>query len=195
MYNHALVIGADTFSNITDWSRRDSVFFGDGAGAMVLSTTEEDKGFIDFDLHSDGRGKESFTIIGGGSEQPASAETLKKGLHNFSMDGKAVFNTATKVVPESINHILNTNNRRIAEVDYMIPHQPSIGILKSIAHQVGLDFSKVATNMDRYANTSGATIPLVFHEYRTNKAFKPDDLLVFAAVGAGWTWGTALYKY
>ncbi len=195
MYKHALVIGADTFSNITDWSRRDSVFFGDGAGAMVLSTTEEDKGFIDFDLHSDGRGKESFTIIGGGSEHPTSTETLENGLHYFSMDGKAVFDTATKVVPESINYILQKNKQQVRDVDFMIPHQPSIGILKSIAQQIGLDFSKVATNMDRYANTSGATIPLAFHEYRMKNAFQPNNLLVFAAVGAGWTWGTALYKY
>lgn len=195
MYKHALVIGADTFSNITDWDRRDAVFFGDGAGAMVLSTTQEDKGFIDFDLHSDGRGKECFTIKGGGSERPSSEETLRQGLHNFTMDGKAVFDTATKVVPKSIQHILEKNNLSVKDLSFMIPHQPSIGILKSIAQQIGLDFSKVATNMDKYANTSGATIPLVFHEYRMAKSFKANDLLVFAAVGAGWTWGTALYKY
>ena len=195
MYKHVLVIGADTFSTITDWDRRDSVFFGDGAGAMVLSPTEEDKGFIDFDLHSDGRGKEHFTIPGGGSEQPASSDSLKNKQHFFQMNGKEVFDTATKVVPVSIDTLLKRNNMKIEQIRFMVPHQPSIGILKSIAKSVGLPFERVTINMDRYANTSGATIPLVLDE--TNKAgkIKAGDYLLFAAVGAGWTWGTALYKW
>jgi 3-oxoacyl-[acyl-carrier-protein] synthase-3 len=195
VYNNVLVIGADTFSNIIDWERRDSVFFGDGAGAMVLSKTEEDKGFIDFDLHSDGRGKEHFTIPGGGSETPASKETLDKRLHYFQMNGKEVFDTATKVVPESIQDLLKKTSTSIDDVSFMIPHQPSIGILKSIAKQIDMPFEKVMTNMDRYANTSGATIPLVLDEVHKAGKFKRNDLLLFAAVGAGWSWGTALYKW
>jgi 3-oxoacyl-[acyl-carrier-protein] synthase-3 len=194
-YQNVLVIGADTFSTITDWDRRDSVFFGDGAGAMVLSHTEEDKGFIDFDMHSDGRGKEHFTIPGGGSEQPASDDSLKNKQHYFQMNGKAVYDTATKVVPESINTILSRNNLKVEQLAYMIPHQPSIGILKSIAKSIGLPFEKVTTNMDKYANTSGATIPLVLDETHKAGKFSKGDYLVFAAVGAGWTWGTALYKW
>ena len=194
-YDNVLVIGADTFSTITDWDRRDSVFFGDGAGAMVLSHTSEDKGFIDFDLHSDGRGKEHFTIPGGGSENPATKKSVKKKQHYFQMNGKEVFDTATKVVPESINALLQKNHVTIDQISYMIPHQPSIGILKSIARSVGLPFEKVTTNMDRYANTSGATIPLVFDETHHAGKFSDGDYLLFAAVGAGWTWGTALYKW
>lgn len=195
VYNNVLVIGADTFSNIIDWERRDSVFFGDGAGALILSKTDEDKGFIDFNLHSDGRGKEHFTIPGGGSETPASKETLENRMHYFQMNGKEVFDTATKVVPESIDELLKKTNTSIEDVSFMIPHQPSIGILKSIAKQIHLPFEKVMTNMDRYANTSGATIPLVLDEVHKANKFKKDDLLLFAAVGAGWTWGTALYKW
>lgn len=195
VYNNVLVIGADTFSNIIDWERRDSVFFGDGAGAMVLSKTDEDKGFIDFNLHSDGRGKEHFTVPGGGSETPASKETLDNRMHYFQMNGKEVFNTATKVVPESINELLEKTKTSIDDVSFMIPHQPSIGILKSIAQQIHMPFEKVMTNMDRYANTSGATIPLVLDEVHKANRFKTGDLLLFAAVGAGWTWGTALYKW
>jgi len=194
-YKNVLVIGADTFSNITDWQRRDSVFFGDGAGAMVLSETDEDKGFIDFDLHSDGRGKEHFTIPGGGSEQPASAESLSADQHYFQMNGKEVFKTAVKVVPQSIDYILNKNKLSIDHISYMVPHQPSIGILKKIAETVNLPFEKVTTNMDRYANTSGATIPLVLDEFHKAGKFKDGHHLLFAAVGAGWTWGTALYKW
>lgn len=195
MYKHVLVIGADTFSTITDWERRDSVFFGDGAGAMVLSQTKEDKGFIDFNLHSDGRGKEHFTIPGGGAEQPTSDDTLKNKQHYFQMNGKEVYKTATKVVPKSIDEILRRNDMHIEQINFMVPHQPSIGILKSIAKTVGLPFEKVTTNMDRYANTSGATIPLVLDETHKAGKIKDGDYLLFAAVGAGWTWGTALYKW
>jgi 3-oxoacyl-[acyl-carrier-protein] synthase III len=195
MYNNVLVIGADTFSNITDWSRRDSVFFGDGAGAMVLSYTEEDKGFIDFVLHSDGRGKEHFTIPGGGSENPANQETIDKRQHYFQMNGQEVFNTAIDVVPKSINEILAKNNFSIDQIDYMLPHQPSIKILQEIAKRVNMPFEKVKTNMDRYANTSGGTIPILLDELHRSDTFKPNDMLLFAAVGAGWTWGTALYRW
>ncbi|WP_019038610.1 3-oxoacyl-ACP synthase III family protein [Psychroflexus tropicus] len=195
VYNNVLVIGADTFSNIIDWDRRDSVFFGDGAGALVLSKTDEDKGFIDFNLHSDGRGKEHFTIPGGGSENPASKETLEKKMHYFQMNGKEVFDTATKVVPESIRELLDKTKTSVDDISFLIPHQPSIGILKSIAKQIDLPFEKVMTNMDRYANTSGGTIPLVLDEVHKANKFKKEDLILFAAVGAGWTWGTALYKW
>lgn len=195
MYNNVLVIGADTFSNITDWSRRDSVFFGDGAGAMVLSHTEEDKGFLDFVLHSDGRGKEHFTIPGGGSENPVNQETIDKRQHYFQMNGQEVFNTAIDVVPKSINEILAKNNFSIDQIDYMLPHQPSIKILQEIARRVNMPFEKVKTNMDRYANTSGGTIPILLDELHRSDTFKPNDMLLFAAVGAGWTWGTALYRW
>ena len=195
MFQRVMVIGADTFSNITDWNRRDSVFFGDGAGAIILEATEDDKGFVDFLLHTDGRGKDGFTVYAGGSEQPASTETLSNGGHYFTMDGKAVFETATAVVPESINTLLQRNGTTVDQLKYMLPHQPSIGILKTIAQKINLPFEKVKTNMDKYANTSGGTIPIVLDETLKNEPPNKGDLLLFAAVGAGWTWGTALYKW
>jgi len=195
MYKNVLVIGADTFSNITDWDRRDSVFFGDGAGAMVLSHTNEDKGFQDFLLHTDGRGKEAWHIPAGGSETPTTAETIEQGQHYFQMDGQAVFQTAIDVVPKSINQLLERNNLNVDQIDHMIPHQPSVRILQSIAETVGLPWEKVHTNMDRYANTSGGTIPIMLDETNKNGLLKKGDLVLFAAVGAGWTWGTALYKW
>jgi len=195
MYKNVLVIGADTFSNITDWSRRDAVFFGDGAGAFVLSATEEDKGFLDFDLHTDGRGKEHFTIPSGGSERPTCTDTIAEGQHFFQMNGKEVFNTAIEVVPQSIHAILKKNNIDIDAIKCMLPHQPSIRILKEVARRVNLPFEKVKTNMDRYANTSGGTIPIILDETLKNESFDQGDLLLFAAVGAGWTWGTAIYKW
>ena len=194
MYKNVLVIGADTFSSITDWSRKDSVFFGDGAGAILLSATEEDKGFIDFKLHADGTGKMHFNIPAGGCEIPASEETIKQGLHYFQMNGKEVYCTATKVLPECINEILDANQMKSDDIDWVIPHQPSIRILKEVAEKVNIPFEKVMTNMDKYANTSGGTIPIVLDEtYRSGK-IKEGDTLLFAAVGSGWTWGTAIYK-
>jgi 3-oxoacyl-[acyl-carrier-protein] synthase-3 len=195
MYKNVLVIGADTFSSIIDWERRDAVFFGDGAGALVLSSTKEDKGFIDFNLHSDGEGKEHFTVLAGGSENPATAQTVANKMHYFKMNGKEVYDTATRVVPISINEILAKNNLTTDDVDFMLPHQPSIRILKEIAEKVNLPFEKVKTNMDRYANTSGGTVPIILDEVHRNNEFKTGDILLFAAVGAGWTWGTALYKW
>lgn len=194
MYQNVLVIGADTFSSITDWSRKDSVFFGDGAGAILLSATEEDKGFIDFKLHADGTGKYHFNIPAGGCEMPASEETIKNGLHYFQMNGKEVFETATKVLPECISEILEANKLSSEDIDFVIPHQPSIRILQKVAEEVNIPFEKVMTNMDRYANTSGGTIPIVLDETLKSGKVKEGNLLLFAAVGSGWTWGSALYK-
>lgn len=195
MYRNVLVIGADTFSNITDWDRRDAVFFGDGAGALVLSHTTEDKGFQDFSLHTDGTGKEHFTIPAGGSEKPTTADTIANGEHYFKMNGPQVYKTAIDVVPKCIDQLLAKNNCDITQIKYLLPHQPSIKILQEIARRVGLPFDKVKTNMDRYANTSGGTIPIILDETLKNNTFENGDLLLFAAVGAGWTWGTALYKW
>ncbi|MEP2937338.1 MAG: beta-ketoacyl-ACP synthase III [Gilvibacter sp.] len=195
MYQNVMVIGADTFSNITDWNRRDSVFFGDGAGAVLLSATDKDKGFIDFLLHTDGRGKDHFTVYGGGSAEPTSDQTIKDNKHYFSMNGPEVFNTAIKVVPECIEQILDKNKVAVDDIKFMLPHQPSIRILQSIAEQIGMPFSKVQTNMDRYANTSGGTIPIVLDETLNDNPMQAGEYLLFAAVGAGWTWGTALYKW
>lgn len=195
MYKHVLVIGADTFSNIIDWERRDSVFFGDGAGALVLAPTTEDKGFVDFLLHTDGTGKEHFTVLAGGSETPASAETIANRKHYFQMNGPEVFKTAVKVVPECIEEILTKNNLHIDQMSCMLPHQPSIRILQEVAKKVNMPFEKIKTNMDRYANTSGGTIPIILDETRKAGELKQGDYALFAAVGAGWTWGAAIYKH
>ena len=172
-----------------------AVFFGDGAGALVLSHTTEDKGFQDFLLHTDGTGKEHFTIPAGGSEKPTTADTIANGEHYFKMNGPQVYKTAIDVVPKCIDQLLAKNNCDIAQIKYLLPHQPSIKILQEIARRVGLPFDKVKTNMDRYANTSGGTIPIILDETLKNNTFENGDLLLFAAVGAGWTWGTALYKW
>lgn len=195
VYDNVLVIGADTFSKITDWTRRDAVFFGDGAGAVVLSHCADGSGFLSFKLYSDGRGTESFTVLGGGSQFPASTKTLNDNMHTFTMIGRDVYNTATKVLPESINTVLKDSQLTIDDVTVMVPHQPSLGILKKTAEIIGLPFDKVMTNMDKYANTSGGTIPILLDEVVRSGRIKKDDIILFAAVGAGWTYGAAVIKW
>jgi 3-oxoacyl-[acyl-carrier-protein] synthase III len=195
VYDNVLVIGADTFSKITDWSRRDAVFFGDGAGAAVFSHGNINEGFMAFRLYTDGRGKWNYTIPAGGSEMPASEETIKNGSHYFKMNGKAVYETGTKVLPIAINQVLDDTGLSINDIDYLIPHQPSIAILKKTAEILGLPWEKVMTNMDKYANTSGGTIPILLDEVNRSKKLKKGNTILFAAVGSGWTYGAAILKW
>jgi 3-oxoacyl-[acyl-carrier-protein] synthase-3 len=195
VYDNVLVIGADTFSKITDWTKREAVFFGDGAGAAVLSHANSNEGFLAFRLYTDGRGKWNFTIPAGGSEMPASEKTVKEKLHYFQMNGKAVYETSTEVLPKAINQVLTDTGLKITDIDLMIPHQPSIKILQKTAEKVGLPFEKVMTNMDKYANTSGATIPLLLDETNRSGKIKKGNNILFAAVGSGWTYGAAIIKW
>ncbi len=195
VYDNVLVIGADTFSRITDWSSRDSVFFGDGAGAAVLTHGNGDEGFIAFRLYSDGRGRNNFTVPAGGSEHPATEETVKEGMHYFQMNGRAVYDTGTKVLPIAINQVLSDTNLSISDIDLMIPHQPSIAILQKTAEIIGLPFEKVMTNMSKYANTSGGTIPILLDETNRAGKLKKGTTILFAAVGSGWTYGASIMKW
>lgn len=195
VYDNVLVIGADTFSKITDWTRRDAVFFGDGAGAAVISHSNVNAGFLAYRLYSDGRGKENFTILAGGSEFPSSIENIKEKRHFFQMNGRAVYETATEVLPKAIRQVLTDTGLTIDDIDLMIPHQPSIKILQKTAEIIGLPFEKVMTNMDKYANTSGGTLPILLDEMNREGRIKPGDIILFAAVGSGWTYGASIIKW
>lgn len=178
--NYALVIGADTFSSITDWSRRDCVFFGDGAGAVVLGRSEE-AGIFASRLYSDGRGQDNFTV--------------HSGDRYFSMNGTAVYETATRVLPQAIRAVLLENKLAVEDVSWVIPHQPSIRILEKTAEILDIPFDRVKCNMDRYANTSGGTIPILLDEVKRAGALESGNLLLMAAVGSGWTWGATAYRW
>jgi 3-oxoacyl-[acyl-carrier-protein] synthase-3 len=195
VYDNVLVIGADTFSKITDWKRRDAVFFGDGAGAAVFSHGNVNEGFMAFRLYTDGRGKFNYTVPAGGSEMPATIETVKQGLHYFQMNGRAVYETGTQVLPIAINQVLKDTGLAINDIDYLIPHQPSIKILQKTAEIIGIPWEKVMTNMDKYANTSGGTIPILLDEVNKAEKLKKGNNILFAAVGSGWTYGAAILKW
>lgn len=195
MARNVLVIGADTFSRITDWTRRDCVFFGDGAGAVVLSQSDNDIGFLCSKLFADGRGYEAFTVLAGGSELPTSSETITKRLHYYQMDGQAVYNTAVEVIPDALTQVIHNAGFKVSDINHVIPHQPSIRILQESARRVGIPFEKFHTNMDKYANTSSATIPLLLDEVNRKGLIKPGDLVAFVAVGAGWVWGASVVRW
>ena len=195
VYDNILLIGADTFSKITDWSRRDCVFFGDGAGAAVLSNGKEHEGFQAFRLYSDGRGKWNWTIPAGGSETPASKKSVEEGLHYFQMNGQAVFNTAVDVLPKAINKVLQDTGLKVDDIDLMIPHQPSIKILERTAEIIGLPWDKVMTNMHEYANTSAGTIAILLDEVNKSGKLIKGHTILFAAVGSGWTYGASILKW
>lgn len=195
VYENVLIIGADIFSRITDWSRRDAVFFGDGAGAAVLSAGNVNEGFLANRLYTDGRGKWNFTVPAGGSEKPSNMETINNKSHYFQMNGRAVYETATKVLPKAINQVLADTGLSINDIDFMIPHQPSKNILKKTAEIIGLPWRKVMTNLEKYANTSGGTIPILLDEVNKAGRLKKGDIVLFAAVGSGWTYGAAILKW
>lgn len=195
VYDNVLVVGADTFSRITDWTKRDCVFFGDGAGAAVMSAANVNEGFIAFRLYTDGRGKYNFTVPAGGSEMPSSEATIKNRLNYFQMNGRAVYETATKVLPKAIFQVLADTGLSINDIDLMIPHQPSIGILKETARIINIPFEKVMVNLDKYANTSGGTIPLILDETHKAGKIKAGSNILFATVGSGWTYGAAIIKW
>lgn len=196
VYNNVLVIGADTFSRIIDWTRRDAVFFGDGAGAAVLTSANVTEGFLAYRLYTDSSHDHlGFTIPAGGSEIPITQEVMDKGLQYFQMDGKAVFNSAVNALPKAINQVLEDTGLSISDIDLMIPHQPSIKILKKTAEIIGLPFEKVMTNMDRYANTSSGTIPILLDEVKKSGKIHKGDNILFAAVGSGWTYGASIIKW
>jgi len=178
---NALVIGADTFSRITDWNRRDCVFFGDGAGAAVLQRTPTRDGFLCFELCADGGGRDAFTV------HPHDTY--------FTMDSKQVYSMATSVLPAALQELLRRHDLKTSDVNMLIPHQPSIRSLTRIAELLSMPTNKIAVNIDRYANTAGATVPLLLDEVVRSGQVKEGDLVAFAAVGSGWTWGASLYRW
>lgn len=193
-FQRVLVIGADSFSRFTDWDRRDAPFFGDGAGAAVLGPSTGDEGFRGFRLGSSGEGWSGFTIAAGGSEKLPETVAGDPQLRHFQMNAQDVYKTATRVLPLVIRQVLQACGTELEDVDHLVPHQASMKVLRAVATELDLPLHKVRTNMDRYANTSSATVPILLDEsIRTARIVSGQNVLL-AAVGSGWTWGAALYK-
>lgn len=192
-----LVIGADVMSSIADpEDRATCVLFGDGAGAVLLEATEEeDRGILDHILRCDGSGGEFLYMPAGGSKRPASRETVENRLHYIRQDGRTVFKFAVKYMADVSVEILERNGLPTSAVRWFIPHQANLRIIRSTADRLQLDDRQLVINIDRYANTTAATIPMCLAEIFQNGSLQRGDLILMASFGAGFTWGSVLARW
>jgi len=193
LYAKALVIGAETYSRILDWTDRTTcVYFGDGAGAVVLGRLQGSLGIHTSYLKNDGRGAGAIRYLGGGSRHPTSSETLAKNLHRFEMNGRAVWDFATTACPASIRQVVSDAGLKVSDVDWVITHQANINIIKASLEELGIPFSKTYTTIEKYANTAGASIPITLAEAHKKGLFKKGDKIVLVGFGGGLSLG-AMY--
>lgn len=195
-YENVLVIGAETLSRIMDWTDRNTcVLFGDGAGALLLQASDAPGGVLSFTLGADGSGGDLLILPGGGSRHPASAETVAQGLHYARMNGREVFRFATRIMGQAAKEAIRAAGLEIDDIDLFIPHQANMRIIQSAAKHLGLPMDKVFVNLDRYGNTSCASIPIAFCEAIEQERIKPGDHLVLVSFGAGLTWAAAVVQW
>lgn len=196
-YKNALVIGADKMSSIINYEDRNTcVIFGDAAGAVLLEQSQDmDRGIIDFDLHLDGVGVEYLNVLGGGSLHPATIETVQKKMHYVYQDGKTVFKYAVKGMSSISESVLKRNGLTGKDLNYLIPHQANYRIIDAVAKKLGLAPEQVIINIEKYGNTTAATIPLAMSEAHQQHKFQKDDWVMMTAFGAGFTWGSVLMKW
>lgn len=195
-HSKVMVIGADVMSSIIDYSDRATcVIFGDGAGAVILEPAEDSLGLIDFLHEVDGSGGCSLFMPGGGSLNPSTHETVDQKMHYVHQDGQAVFKFAVRKMAELCEKLLQRNGMTGKDVDLFIPHQANKRIITATADRLGLPAEKVIIDIDRYGNTTSATIPLAMNTARQEGKLKKGDLVLLAAVGAGFTVGTTLLRW
>ncbi len=196
-HKRVMVIGADTMSRIIDYTDRATcVLFGDGAGAMLVETTENgEEGFLGFQNEIDGSGGDYLKMPAGGSRLPPSAETLEKRLHYVHQEGQQVFKYAVRKMYESCKELLERANVTPKDIAAFVPHQANRRIITAAAERLGIPCDRVVINIERYGNTTAATIPLATRDAISEGRIKKGDLVVFAAVGAGYTVGANLWRW
>lgn len=194
--DHALVIGAETLSRITNWDDRTTcILFGDGAGAVVLGPSDRPGGVLSFVLGADGSGGETLSVPAGGSRMPASPETVSRGLHTIHMDGRKVFRFATRVMRQASIDAVEKAGLTMEDIALLIPHQANSRIIETAARGLKLPLEQVVVNLDRYGNTSSASVPIALCEAVEAGRVQPDDYLVFVGFGAGLTWAAAVVQW
>ncbi|MEW6685166.1 MAG: beta-ketoacyl-ACP synthase III [Candidatus Edwardsbacteria bacterium] len=192
----ALVIGVEILSKITDYTDRSTcVLFGDGAGAAVLKATEERRGILDTHLGADGSLGYLLYMPGGGSRNPLTHEALDNKMHYLKMAGNEVFKSAVRAMEDSAVKILEKVGWSGKEVSLLIPHQANIRIIEATAKRIGLSMERVFVNIDKYGNTSSASIPIALDEARRQGRIKDGDKIVLVAFGAGFTWGAVAIEW
>jgi 3-oxoacyl-[acyl-carrier-protein] synthase-3 len=196
-HKHALAIGADVMSSIIDYTDRSTcVLFGDGAGAVVITAAGEDGfGIIDFEHEIDGSGGPALCMPAGGSLRPATHETVDQRLHYVKQDGQAVFKFAVRKTEEICGRIMDRNKITAKDIDLFVSHQANRRIIMSAAERLGLEPDKVVINIERYGNTTAATIPLALHDAVLEGRLNKGDLVLLTSVGAGFTVGSILLRW
>ncbi|MBK9927080.1 MAG: ketoacyl-ACP synthase III [Anaerolineales bacterium] len=192
----ALVVGSETLSRFVNWKDRGTcILFGDGAGAFVLQASDKPGGVYSAVMHSDGSGGDSLTLQGGGSRYPASEATIQEGRHYITMDGKEVFRFATRVMAQATIEALDGAGMKLEDVNWIIPHQANIRIIDAAARGLKLPMDKFIVNIERYGNTSTASIPMATVEAVEKGQIKSGDKMVFVGFGAGLTWGAVTAEW
>lgn len=196
-YDTILVVGAEVFNNIVDWNDRNTcVLFGDGAGAAVVQATDEQKGIIESYIGSDGdyADIDLLGIPAGGSRMPVTTDALDNKLNKIQMNGREVFKLGVRLMPEAAERVLKRANISVDDVDLLIPHQANLRIIEAVGHRLGVPREKVYVNVDKYGNTSAATVIIALDEAIREGRAKPDDLILLVTFGAGLTWGSTLLR-
>ena len=195
-YRHVLLIGAEALSRVVDWTDRATcVLFGDGAGAVLLRATNKEGGLLSFVLGSDGSGVEHLFIPAGGARLPASHETVERRQHYIKMNGREVYKFASRILPQAFKQAVERAGVRPQDVDLLVPHQANIRIIESARNGLAVDENTVYVNVDRYGNTSAASIPVALCEAIEEGRLKPESLVAMVAFGAGLTWASALWRW
>lgn len=195
-YERVLVIGAETLSKIVDWTDRNTcVLFGDGAGAAVVGAVPEGRGILSVLLGSDGTLSNWLNMPGGGSRIPISQEVLDKRLHYVKMAGNSVFKYAVKEMGAAALAALDRAGATGEDLDILVPHQANLRIIEAVADRIGVPMSKVFINIDRYGNTSAASVPIALDEARRSGRLKEGNLVEIVVFGGGFTWGSAVLRW
>lgn len=196
LYKNVLVISAENLSKIIDFEDRNTcVLFGDGAGAVVVSRVESDKGILAMDIGADGSGGDLLSQPAGGSLMPSTEETVKNKLHFIKMEGNSVFKFAVRTMTKSSKKVMEDMNFSIEDIDYLIPHQANMRIIEAASKRLKIDKEKIGINLDKYGNMSAASIPVALDEAVRSGKIKKGDNVILVGFGGGLTWGATLIKW
>lgn len=194
-FRRVVVIGVEVLSRVLDWTDRNTcVLFGDGAGAVVLAPSDNDRGILSTHLHADGSAAEHLLIPGGGTRCPASHDSVDNKQHFVKMNGREIYKLAVRNISQASLTALEHNRVSPEAIDWVIPHQANLRILEGVAQRCGLPLSKFYLNIHKYGNTSSASIPIALDEAIEESKVTPGQLLLMCALGAGVSWGSALVR-
>jgi len=194
--NNALVVGSDALSRLLNWQDRGTcILFGDGAGAVVLGASQNGSGILSTRLRTDGSYVKTLYVPAGGSLKPATPETVRRNEHTITMNGKEVFKIAVRSMEEISRQALVEADVQVSEVSLVIPHQANRRIIVALAERLGIPMERVMVNLEKYGNTSAASIPVALDEAKRQGRIKPGDIVLLNAFGAGFAWGAAVIKF